>query len=239
MPGICYNYPMAEFHLDFDDKKLMRGFVDIEKAQVIAAKNTLNTMAFLTRKNAQREISTEFINRNTFTQRQIQVDKADGLRLADLESHVGATEKADYMELQELGGTREPSGSGKSLAIPTDEARGGSKTRPVTKADYLRRVKAKSVQGPHKRPGSFRSKLIASAAVAAKKGKYLNYHTGIYRVISFKDGQFKLEMIYNTKEKSVPIKETPWLMPSTRQPIRDSQSIYDSQVRKLLRGKVF
>ena len=53
-----------EFNIDFDDQKLMRGFVDIEKAAVIASKNTLNTMAFLTRKNAIQVIGSDFINRN-------------------------------------------------------------------------------------------------------------------------------------------------------------------------------
>ena len=58
---------MAEIRMQFDDRKLQRGFVDIEKANLIASKNTLNTMAALTRRNAVRTIGSELINRNNFT----------------------------------------------------------------------------------------------------------------------------------------------------------------------------
>lgn len=230
---------MAEIKMEFDDRKLQRGFVDIEKANVIASKNTLNTMAALTRRNAVRTIGSDFINRNNFTQRQIQFDKAEGEKLSSLTARVGATEKAGYMALQEPGGERKPSGSGKSLAIATNAARGGSKSSTIDSSLRLGRIKT-SGYGRKKKPTSRKAKILRRAQIAFEQNKFLRTVSGIYRVISFNsDGYFKTETIYNSRERKARVKPSPWLEPSTDQPIRDGQNIYNSQINKLLKGDVF
>jgi hypothetical protein len=46
-----------QIKLDIDQKKILKGFADIQKANKIAMKNTLTTIAFLTRKNALKNIN--------------------------------------------------------------------------------------------------------------------------------------------------------------------------------------
>jgi hypothetical protein len=48
-----------------------------------------------------------------------------------MESRTSATEEADYMKLQELGGVHRPK-KRNTLAIPEDSARGGNFAQPVS-----------------------------------------------------------------------------------------------------------
>lgn len=228
---------MAEFLLDFDDKKLQRGFVDIEKANVIAVKNTLNTMAFISRKNAIGNIGSDFINRNNFTQRQIQVDKAEGVSISQLVSKTGATDRAGYMALQESGGSRDPKGSAKKLHIPTNIARGGSKTNVIPRTNRINKLKTSSY-GRRKRPGTRKARIFLRAAEAKKTGKFLRISSGIYKVTSIGKRRFQAKMVYNTMNKKSRVKPTPWLEPSIQKPIQDGQAIYNSQINKLLKGDI-
>lgn len=240
-PKTAYTYIM-EMKLDFDQKKLQRGFVDIQKANVIATRNTLNTMAALTRRNSVNNLHSEFINRNTFTKRQIQFDKTTSEKISSMEAVTGATEKASYMALQEDGGINKPIKGG-NLAIAHNRARGGSRTSLVRKANYQRKIKSKSVRGKFKK--NFKSRkamMVARAYVAKKENKFIKTNSGVFDVSTFKKSKtrikFRKNMIYNTKERSVRIQSTPWLSPATKKPIQDGQAIYNSQINKLLKMDV-
>lgn len=63
------------YKLEIDTQKLKLDFKDIINASETATRNTLNTVAFLSRKNSISNINQNFIIRNTFTQRQIQVER--------------------------------------------------------------------------------------------------------------------------------------------------------------------
>jgi len=225
--------------LSLDSEKLNRGFVDILKAQEIATKNTLNTMAFLVRKNSIKNIKSEFITRNNFTERQIRVEKVNSDSLNFMFSEVGASEKAEYMQLQEEGGTKKPK-KGNKLAIPQNLARGGSNKNLVQKKLYLSKIKRNMVKNTIQK-GTYRSKLVARAYMAKKLNKFLNHSGGIFQIKSFSKSKnsvhFVKNLIYNTKQSQVKIHPRKWFEPALQQPVKDAQNIYNSQIGKLLRQK--
>jgi hypothetical protein len=97
---------------------------------------TVNVMVAVGRKQAVKNVQEKLTNRNTFTARQIQftpMAESKYVKLSAIQATLGATDKAPWMERQEEGGAHKPS-RGKTLAIPTDRARGGSNIRPVLRA---------------------------------------------------------------------------------------------------------
>lgn len=222
-----------------EDRKLQRGFVDIKKANDIAVRNTLNTMAFLSRKNSLKKIDQNFIIRNKFTKRNIRVDKVNQINVRDMESRMGATEKASYMEMQEHGGIRKPKRPG-HLAIPQLSARGGSKNKTVSRVHYLRRIKKQKLRWSGS-SGTRKSRLVALAYKSQQTTRPFVYKKNIYIVKSFrKSGNkvfFEKEHLYNLSQKNAVVKGKKWMAPSIQKPIQDRQNIYNSQIRKLLRRK--
>ncbi len=234
---------MAQISMDFDENKLMRGFVDIEKASFVATKNTLDTMAGLTRKNAVKNVGSDFIERNTFTKRNIQFQKSSGTKISDLESRAGATERAAYMKLQEGGGERKTK-KGNNLAIATNKARGGSHLSLVSRSNYLKAIKKNKIRGKFKKNiRSPKARSVAAAFVAKRENKFITRTTGIYRIDRFKKTgrnriKFKRSMIYNTQQRKARVRSNPWLEPATEKPIQDGQAIFNSNVNKLLKKDV-
>lgn len=227
--------------LKIDTEKINRGFIDLQKASNIAAKNTLNIVAAISRRNYITNVKQNMILRNTFTVRQIQFRKTETENIALMESRVGATEKASYLKLHEESGRRKPK-RGSSLAIPQRYTRGGSRRRVVSRSYYLRKLKSKKIKGKFKK--HFRSKRargVARAFVAHREKKILKYSDNLFLVFSFhKSGgkiKYKKRHLYNVSQKTAYIKQTKMLAPAIEQPVRDAQNIYNSQMRKLLRGK--
>ena len=230
-----------EIRLDIDVEKINRGFVDLNKASNIAAKNTLNIIAAISRKNYIRKVQDTFVLRNTFTVRQIRYEKTESLDISTMETKVGATEKADYLRLHEESGRR-TSKRGSHLAIPQPEARGGSKKRVVSKAHYLRTIRRKTVKGKFTK--NFRSRKaqnVARAYVAYTNKYYFKYSDNIFQVTSFAKSKnkirFRKKHIYNISQKTVFIKQKKSLEPSIDKPVKDAQNIYNGQMKKLLRQK--
>ena len=230
---------MAEFTLKIDDKGLRAGFVDFDKANVIAVRNTLNTQVALSRKNYVRNMESEFTTRNTFTRRSIQFDKADQNSIFLMEARVGS--KADYMALQEEGGTKRPK-KGTRLAIGERPARGGSSASAIMRSNYLRRMKNSTmVRGSFKK--SYRSRkarAVARMAVGFKTKKFLKKGDGIYVVRSFRarNGKVRVRMsrLYSLTQTSVRIKPTNLLEKSIKKPVIDGPNIHKSQIKKLFRS---
>ena len=126
---------MAEFTLKIDDKGLKAGFVDFEKANTIAVRNTLNTQAALSRKNYLKIVREDFTLRNDKTTKRIQFDKATQEHINQMESRVGS--KSDYMALQEEGGIKR-SKKGSRIAIGERPVRiSRSSAKAIPKANYL------------------------------------------------------------------------------------------------------
>ena len=164
-----------EINLKIDEEKNSRYFADLKKASSIAAKNTLNIVAALSRRNYVKNVKDNMILRNTFTTRQIRFTKTESENISTMESKVGATDKADYLRLHEESGRRR-SKRGSALAIPQPYARGGSRNRLVTRSFYLKKLKSKKVRGKFKK--NFKSKKamnVARAYVAYREKKILKY----------------------------------------------------------------
>jgi len=227
---------MTKFILDIDDK-ITPGFTNFKEANIRGIRNTLNTQAALTRRNAVKTIKQDFTLRNTFTVRQIQFDKTSETDISRMEAVIGATKRAAYMELQETGGQR-PDSDGRT-AIGQDDARiAGSGKKPVSKSLYMRRVGKKIVKGPFKKNlKTSRSKTVAAMFVAEKKKLFVKRNNNIYKVRSiFKSGNkvnANLTHIYNIQTGPIIIKSEPWLLPATFKPARDGANIYKSQMKKL------
>lgn len=224
---------------EFDQRKADIGFVNVQKANRIAVRNTLNTQAYLTRKNAINEVKSNFTLRNRFTISQIQVTpvkKDMRFAIRNMESRIGATEKADYLDRLERGGIRRPK-SGNKLAIPQLGARGGSNRRLVRKQYYLKFIKNKVIRGKYQKAKTYRSKLVARAAVAYNQSKLIYYNKNIYKITSFDKTtrKFKMQLLYHVGKSSTRTPADPWLYPAGLKPARDGQNIYNSQLRKLLR----
>jgi hypothetical protein len=230
---------MINLHLD--ERNIQQGFIDILAAGKIAAKNTLNKCAFLTRKNAIQNIKDKFINRNDFTTRQIQVQSVNSTDINTMFSEVGATEKAGYMELQETGGSKKPK-RGSSMAIPQiSTARRGSKRNLVSRQLYLKELKKNSIKGRVKNQKTYTSKLVARMFMAKKLNKVIAYNKGIFKITGFVKNKnsihFTKKLIYSTGHKSISVKSKKWFAPAYKKPMEDIQNIYDSEIIKLLRGK--
>lgn len=230
---------MPTFSVKLDDAEVKRNFSHTLEAQVKAASATLNIMAALTRKNYIREAETSLTLRNTFTKRNIQFEKVQTRVLSKMQSSVGATERAGYMELQEEGGVRKPK-RGNRLAIPQRAARGGSNRSTVRRERYIRKVGRQKIKGPFRAANqSKKSRLVAMAFMANKLGKSLKLNGNIYMVSSFNKSKnsprFKLLHLYNVSQSQTTVRKNPMLMPSTRKPVADAQRIYNSQAKKLAR----
>ncbi len=118
-----------------------------EKALPYAIRNAVNTAAFEARKVWQGEIRRTFTNRNQFTERSIQVEKARGLDPRRMRSFVGST--ADYMDEQESGAVIR--GKGKHKPIPGPVAAGlppgVKRTKLVRAPNKLSAIKVARARG--------------------------------------------------------------------------------------------
>jgi hypothetical protein len=230
--------------LELDDKRLKAGFADFPKANAEAVKNTLNVAAALTRRNAITNVKNDFTLRNTFTTRNIQFDKAtlSGTSIKNMESRVGATERADYMATQEDSGKRKLSKkSSGNTAIPQTSTRiGRSSSKMVSKALYLRSMRSKMVKGRmRKNFKSPKARVVARMYVANRENKFFKRSDGsILRVKQFsKSGKntvtARTELLYTLIKRPIFIRQNKWLEPATKKPARDLDNIYKSNLRKL------
>ena len=200
-----------------------------------AAINTVNIQAAMTRKNAIKNIHEDLTIRNTFTERSIVFTQCpkNTKNYNKIQSQVGALERADYMERQEEGGKRKPK-NGTHLAIPTNTARGGSRSnliRPEFSVKKMKKVKK------DKKNRTFKSKLVAKAYIAWKQNKVLNYNNNTFIVKNFMktDGtvSFDLDKIYDSLHTETKTPATPWLEPATLYPAEQQQNIFNNEMKKL------
>lgn len=125
---------------------LDKAVFDLERAKAkavpVAMRNALNVAAFEARRVWQDEIKRTFTTRNRFTERSIQVRKAEG-EGRQMASFVGST--ADYMATQEDGGVVR--GGGRHKAIPGPVAAGlapgANRTRLVRAGNRLSALTAR------------------------------------------------------------------------------------------------
>jgi hypothetical protein len=225
---------------------------------------TVNVMAMVGRKGAVKNVQEKFTNRNTFTTRQIQftpMPQSKYVKISAIQSTLGATDKAPWMKRQEEGGVHRPS-RGKTLAIPTDIARGGSRRNAVLRKMRVGNIrKRRRVHGEAKlRKSQFKGKTkvpthkkitthasrgawtVARAYIAFKHGLLLPYEgnrneRNLFMVKSFKKisrhkAEFVMKQVYKFDQSSTTTKAEPWLLPASEKVAAQCQAIFNAQMKK-------
>jgi hypothetical protein len=232
-----------------DPSKFSLLTADLKEKFIEGGTNTVNIAAALARKESIKTVNNKFIVRNTFTTRQIQfTPMAQGNHsLNAIKATVGVTEKAPYMARQEEGGIHRPS-KGKTLAIPTDEARGGNKRNPVKASMRVHKIgKRRRVRSPTPRDYAFwfrseKARKVARAWIAYKQGLFVPVgdskgQRNLFAVTEFhktKSGvAFKLKQVYKFDKSETVTKPEPWLLPASEKAANQMQAIFNSQMKKL------
>ena len=208
---------------------------------------TVNQMAGRGRKEAIKNVKANFINRNAWTLKQIQftpMPESKYVKLDAIQATLGATEKAPYMKRQEEGGKHTPT-RGKTLAIPTDYARGGNIRRLVAPSMRLGRITKRRRVNSSNRFKSRKAAKVATAFIAFKRGLFLpfgdtNGQRNLFVVTEFhKKGRkgvaFRLKQVYKFDQPETNTKPAPWLLPASEKVARQVQAIFNSQMKKIER----
>jgi hypothetical protein len=203
---------------------------------------TVNVQAALTRRYAIENVKADFTLRNNFTTSQIRFDPMPQGRyaLSAIHSTIGITERAGYMARQESGGEHKPE-SGKTLAIPTNQARaGGSKGAPVLKnyrVSSLKRQKVKVNFSGNMENASSKYKQVMRAAAAFNENKLIQYGGNLHFVKDFRSNSsrvsFRLQQVYSFDKEETETRANPWLEPAYLKVAQDGENIFISQMRKL------
>ena len=189
------------------------------KAGPYANAQALNSMAFQAQQGARLNIKQDFVNRNPWTARSVQVDRARVGAIGSTYSAVGSV--ASYMERQEVGGTKGSRGR-RGVPIATKEAsgegRGGGVRRRTPRARNM--LSALTLTKRGKRTVSQKQRNVAAVGDAAANGGGVVYldlgrRKGLFRVTGGR-GRPKVTMLYDLSHKTVPTHAHPWLYPAAR-----------------------
>lgn len=226
---------MFDLNISFDAEKAL---ADLEKfasrAIPFAAREALNSSAFVARKAWQQRIQTTFTLRNSFTaKRSLSVEKAKGLRVDSMVAILGST--ADYMGKQERGGTTSGPVPGPGAA---GQAAGGKRTRPVRIP--VRTVNAQ--RGKGRTRAQRNAVAIAKAKRSGGKAIVLDRPSGGVGLFLVQGGKrrIKLKLLWAVKRGASRLRAHPTLGPA----LRDIQSKlpalhHDAVLQQLRRHKVF
>jgi hypothetical protein len=196
---------------------LSRMFRDLErfrsKAIPFAMRATLNETAFAARKLWVDEIQRTLVTRNTFTTRSLHVEKATGRSVLGMRAVLGS--RAPFMGEVEAGNTN-PKGN-VPTGVATGEGRGAKPRRRLVR----RPNRVGAIALPDKvRQGSRKQRTAVTIAMAARKGHRtifleLERRKGFFRVTGGKRRP-KIDMLWDTTQKSVRSKPYPTLGPALK-----------------------
>jgi hypothetical protein len=153
--------------IKIDARQALRDLEEFKRSAIpFAIRNSLNTSAFELQKIWRGEIRRTFINRNTFTERSIHVQKARGGDPNRMISVVGSI--TDYLDEQESGGTVRGKGAHKPIPGPSaaGQSPGTKRTKLVMRSRYLGAIKAQRATGGR----SARARNVAAMLMARRKG---------------------------------------------------------------------
>ena len=214
-------------------------FKDAEKKCIKACINTVNIQAASSRKEGIINVKKNFTIRNTWTERNIVYTQCpqNVTNINQIQSEVGATERAEYMERQEKGGIHKPK-TGSQLAIPNTMARGGSNNKKVLYKFNYSNIKT---VGKALKATTRSCRYVARAFIASKNKLLMSVGTKtLFQITNFtKSGDsisFKQTPIYNLKFTQTKTPAQPWLKPATDQQAKEAQQIYNYQLDKLFIG---
>lgn len=211
-----YNYDM----FTINDKKIRRYQRDLklfkERAYPFATKSTVNSAAFEARKQAHKQMDQNFTLRNRFSKQSVQVDQTKTLKVRRQAAVVGST--ADYMGVQEFGGTKHKKGK-QGVALPTGYSAGQESQQPRTrlprKPNKLQNIQLNRRSSKGKTRAQ--KNLIAVKAAAQTGQKYiymdLNRRKGLFKVLGGKRRPY-VKMVYDLSKPTHRIPKEPWLKPA-------------------------
>lgn len=220
-------------------KILKPGNPKLARAIQFAERNTMNDLAFETRRGALDNVRRKMTLRNKWTEGSIRVQMA---RRFEDDARIGSFQ--EYMRDQEFGGTTVRKGR-KGVAIPTGYATGeGQSARPRKRvpraANTLKRIKLRNVV---RAGGSKRQRNAATVRQAMKSGRREVYlDTGRRQFIARVTGskrQPRVRMLYDLSRGATPIPRNPWLSPATDRAVLKREQFYKKNVSaqmKRLRG---
>lgn len=213
-----------------------------------AMRDTVNDVAIETKRRAKKRVQNKMVLRNKWTLGGIKTIKAKTTKRINIKARTGSF--ADYMRLQELGGTSRAR-MGKNKPIPTSFSAGlGRKTQPRTKVTKDRLKVGKITLRNKRFKGNRKAQSVQAVRAAVKGGSkariiYLNMpgiKKGIYRVKGGRKTELKkngwpkgahLVMIHSLQQSSVRIPRNPWLEPSI--PSRSfAQTRYVANLKRLI-----
>lgn len=169
-------------------------------------RNTLNDMAFVARREIQKDLGNQFTLRNSFTAGSIAVNKASESR----GSFAAVGSMQNYMRTQEYGGNQSIKN------IPTTDARVNKAATKMVRAN-LRLSKMGSLT---KKTGTNREAYIAIQQARRRKQKLVvlevNGRKGIYQLNNTRSPKGKsasgdIRLIHDLSRKSVNITAVDWL----------------------------
>jgi murein DD-endopeptidase MepM/ murein hydrolase activator NlpD len=230
-----------------DPEKIHILIADMKKQIIKAATETVNITARIAQKEARKNLDNNFILRNTFSSRQVQfipMSESPYIKLSAIQSIVSVTEKAPWLKRQEEGGEHEPS-KGKTLAIPTDIARGGSERKPVSVATQVPKLKKKKVHRVGQKGSSHQENkelFIARVAKAYENKLFIPMggskdQRNLHIITNFKSVEdnvtFKSKQVYKFDQKSTKTEAKPWFEPACEKAAKEIEGIFASQMKKL------
>jgi len=228
--------------MEIDTRELKRLELDLLRLNKtgfkIAQEQTMNDLAFETRKQAKEKISQDFTIRNhwTLSPRNNPIEKAKrGKPFAEYGSTL------DYMADREEGSINQPDPYTGAVAIATPVASGERKG--AARGKTLRR---KPVRKPNRRtmlkmpsnrmkelPRRQRNAALIQEAIKTKK-RFIELHrhgeSNIYRVRGSKKN-YKLDRMYKTEHRAVIVKPMPWLRPSTAKAYESAPVFYQQRIQ--------
>ena len=212
-------------------KKLERILADMRaKAVPFAQRNTINDMAFDASRQAKAGIKSQFVNRSTWTQRSIRVERA---RTTSDYAEVGSTEA--YMLKQERGGTGEKYN-------PTGNTTGESprvrvRRKAVRPSMWINKLNATRGRGRFQTRAQANVAALKEAKASGQRFVVMDRgggRRGLYRVLGTKKKP-KSRLLYRLRNTPNVIKPKPWLAPATQQAQGKGPSYYFANMRKEIR----
>ena len=216
------------------------------RAGPYANANALTAMAREGQTLAREMIKKDFVNRNTWTARSVQFDRARVGKIGKEYSVLGSV--AQYMGSQEFGGNRLTRGK-HGVPIPTKIASGegesaGVRKRLPTKRNTLKAITLtnKQIRAGHTNGQRQRNAIAVTTALRKGGGDvflHLARRVGIFRVSGTRKNA-KIVMLYDLSHPQVLIHKHPWLHPAAEAATRKGPELYVKALeRKIELFKMF
>lgn len=228
--------------MDIDTKQLKQLELNLLRANKvgfkIAQEQTMNDLAFETRKEAWDKINQDFTVRNHWTTspRNNPIDKAKrGKPFAEYGSTLG------YMEKRENGAVNQPDPFTNAVAIATPvasgELSGAARGKTIRKKVIRKPNRRSQLKTPSRRlkniPRRQRNAALIQEAIKTKR-RYIELErhgeTNIFKVRGTKN-RYKLDRMYKTEHRAIIVKPMPWLQPSIRKSYQSAPAFYQRRVQ--------